>query len=115
MDFIIGDPSSGMTTRSSFRNMKTLSLFSQIEPKTIEEALKDKDWIMAGQEELNQFDKNKVWTLIPPPKNHTIVGTKWMFRNKLDEEGNVVRNKASWLLKGTTNKKVYILMRLMLP
>ena len=100
MEFIIGDPSSGMRTRSSFKNMNNLALLSKIEPKNVEEALQDEGWIMAMQEELNQFERSEVWKLVSPPENHTIIGTKWVFRNKLDEEGNVVRNKARLVAQG---------------
>ncbi|GJS61418.1 retrovirus-related pol polyprotein from transposon TNT 1-94 [Tanacetum coccineum] len=51
-------------------------------------------WIIAMQEELNQFIANDVWELVPQPKNMTIIGTKWVFRNKLDENGVVSQNKA---------------------
>lgn len=40
---------------------------SQIEPKNEKEALIDEHWLMAMQEELNQFKRNDVWDLIPPP------------------------------------------------
>ena len=46
------------------------------------------------QEELNQFERNKVWKLVQRPKNFLVIDTKWIFRNKLDEKGNVIRNKA---------------------
>ena len=46
------------------------------------------------QEELGQFERNKVCTLVPRPTNYLIIGTKWVFCNKMDELGNVVRNKA---------------------
>ena len=52
------------------------------------------------QEELNQFERNKVWNLVPKPKDHPIIGTKWVFRNKLDEQGQVTRNKARLVAKG---------------
>ncbi|GJQ95460.1 retrovirus-related pol polyprotein from transposon TNT 1-94 [Tanacetum coccineum] len=55
------------------------------EPKNVNEALGDESWIVAMQEELNQFIANDVWELVPQPKNMTIIGTKWVFRNKLDE------------------------------
>ena len=48
-------------------------------------------------DELLQFQRNDVWTLVPKPKGEHIIGTKWIFRNKTDEEGNVIRNKA-WLV-----------------
>ncbi|GKB60214.1 retrovirus-related pol polyprotein from transposon TNT 1-94 [Tanacetum coccineum] len=46
------------------------------------------------QEELNQFERIKVWTLVPVPYGKTIIGTKWIFRNKMDEHGVVIKNKA---------------------
>ena len=47
------------------------------------------------QEELSQFERNQVWELVPKPKHQVVIGTKWVFRNKLDELGNIVRNKAT--------------------
>ncbi|GKA52608.1 hypothetical protein Tco_0745923 [Tanacetum coccineum] len=67
-------------------------------PKNVNEALKDESWIIAMQEELNQFVASDVWELVPQPKNMTIIGTKWVYRNKLDENGVVYRNKARILL-----------------
>ena len=51
------------------------------------------------QEELGQFEKNKVWTLVPRPTNYLIIGMKWVFRNKMDKLGNVVRNKARLVIQ----------------
>ncbi|GJY30653.1 copia protein [Tanacetum coccineum] len=70
------------------------------EPKNVNEALGDESWIVAMQEELNQFIANDVWELVPQPKNMTIIGTKWVFRNKLDENGIVSRNKARLVAQG---------------
>ncbi|GJW35487.1 retrovirus-related pol polyprotein from transposon TNT 1-94 [Tanacetum coccineum] len=64
------------------------------------EALADESWIVAMQEELNQFIANDVWELVPQPRNMTIIGTKWVFRNKLDENGVVSRNKARLVAQG---------------
>ena len=52
------------------------------------------------QEELNQFERNKVWTLVPRPKHHPIIGAKWVFRNKMNEQGIITRNKARLVAKG---------------
>ena len=52
------------------------------------------------KEELNQFERNKVWTLVPRPKHHPILGAKWVFRNKMDEQGVIPRNKARLVAKG---------------
>jgi len=46
------------------------------------------------QEELIQFEHNQVWHLVPRPHDRPAIGTKWIFRNKLDESGNVIKNKA---------------------
>ncbi|GJZ07743.1 retrovirus-related pol polyprotein from transposon TNT 1-94 [Tanacetum coccineum] len=69
-------------------------------PKNVNEALTDKSWIITMQEELNQFIANDVWELVPQPRNMTIIGTKWVFRNKLDENGVVSRNKARLVAQG---------------
>ncbi|GKC24434.1 retrovirus-related pol polyprotein from transposon TNT 1-94 [Tanacetum coccineum] len=55
---------------------------------------------MAMQEELNQFVTNDVWSLVPPPNNETIIGTKWVFKNKSDENGVVSQNKARLVAQG---------------
>ena len=52
------------------------------------------DWVLAMQEELQEFERNKVWRLVPRPAGKTIIGTRWVFRNKLDDSGVVIRNKA---------------------
>ena len=71
-----------------------------MEPKAFKDAEHDENWIMAMQEELNQFERSRVWTLVPASKDHSIIGTKWVFRNKMDESGNVIRNKARLVAQG---------------
>ncbi|GJX21893.1 retrovirus-related pol polyprotein from transposon TNT 1-94 [Tanacetum coccineum] len=89
------------TLRSQAQNQSNFFCFiSTIKPKNVNEALTDKSWIIAMQEELNQFIANDVWELVPQPKNMTIIGTKWVFRNKLDENGVVSRNKARLVAQG---------------
>lgn len=51
------------------------------------------------EEELNQIERNKTWELVPRPTNKNVIGTKWVFRNKLNEEGTVVRNKVRLVCK----------------
>ena len=101
-DLIIGSPSRGVTTRSRHALFIEHHAFVSLEdePKTIEEALRDADWIMAMQEELNNFSRNQVWTLEERPKDARVIGTKWVFRNKKDDQGKVVRNKARLVAKG---------------
>ena len=52
----------------------------------------------AMHEELNNFTRNQVWELVEKPKNHNVIGTKWVYRNKQDQDGIVVRNKATRLV-----------------
>ncbi|GJR00998.1 retrovirus-related pol polyprotein from transposon TNT 1-94 [Tanacetum coccineum] len=79
---------------------ETLEIDEIVKPKNVNEALGDESWIVAMQEELNQFVANDVWELVPQPRNMTIIGTKWVFRNKLDENGVVSRNKARLVAQG---------------
>jgi hypothetical protein len=74
----------------------------QTEPKKIDEALQDEDWVSAMHEELHQFTRYDVWTLVPRPVEQNIIGTKWIFKNKTDEHGTVVRNKARLVAQGYT-------------
>ncbi|GJR40104.1 hypothetical protein Tco_1215788 [Tanacetum coccineum] len=67
---------------------------SQEEPKKISEALQDDSWVEAMQEELLQFRLQQVWILVDLPHRAKVVGTKWVYRNKRDERGVVVKNKA---------------------
>jgi hypothetical protein len=100
VDQILGDISKGVTTRSRLANFcEHYSFVSTIEPFRVEEALQDPDWVLAIQEELNNFKRNEDWSLVPRPKQN-VVGTKWVFRNKQDEHRVVTRNKARLVAKG---------------
>nr|GEU51450.1 hypothetical protein [Tanacetum cinerariifolium] len=116
---IIGDLSSATQTRSMTRVAKDQGGLSQInnddfytcmfacfisqeEPKRVHQALKDPNWIEAMQEELLQFKMQKVWVLVDLPNGKRAIGTKWVFRNKKDEIGIVVMNKARLVAQGHT-------------
>lgn len=75
---------------------------SQIEPVNVKQALSDKNWIVAMQEELNQFVRNDIWYLVPRPKDKHIIETKWIFKNKFDELRNIIWNKARLVVQGYT-------------
>ncbi|XP_074306191.1 uncharacterized protein LOC141641430 [Silene latifolia] len=101
MDTILGSLNDGVKTRRKLNNFCSFySFLSNIEPANIKEALAEPDWIVAMQEELQQFERNKVWHLVPRPKDRTIIGTRWVFRNKLDDTGVIVRNKARLVVQG---------------
>ncbi|GJV32483.1 retrovirus-related pol polyprotein from transposon TNT 1-94 [Tanacetum coccineum] len=89
------------TLRSQAQNQSNLFCFiSTIEPKNVNEALMDESWIIAMQEELNEFIANDVWELVSQPRNMKIIGTKWVFRNKLDKNCIVSLNKARLVAQG---------------
>ena len=62
-------------------------------------------------EELDQIEKNDTWELVPRPKNKNVIGTKWVFRNKLNEDGQVTRNKIDWYVKDMHRLKESTLKR----
>ncbi|GJW16137.1 putative ribonuclease H-like domain-containing protein [Tanacetum coccineum] len=83
-----------------FQHCLFACFLSQIEPKKISEALEDESWVDAMQEELLQFKIQKVWILVDFPYGKKAIGTKWVYRNKKDERGVVVRNKARLVAQG---------------
>jgi hypothetical protein len=76
------------------------SLLSKIEPNNFTQASEDKHLVNTMEEELNQIEKNETCKLVTIPKDKNVIGTKRVFRNKLDEDGKVVRNKAILVCKG---------------
>src|SRR5579859_4432798 len=102
VDNILGSIRRGVTTRSRLASFcEFYSFVSSLEPLKVDEALEDPDWVMAMQEELNNFKRNEVWSLVERPKQN-VIGTKWVFRNKQDENGVVTRNKARLVAQGFT-------------
>ncbi|GJX75536.1 putative ribonuclease H-like domain-containing protein [Tanacetum coccineum] len=121
---ILGDPTSAVQTRSKvnksygshaffsyiqqqmrnnhkdFQHCLFACFLSQVEPKKISDALEEESWVDAMQEELLQFKIQKVWVLVDLPKGKKIIGLKWVYMNKKDERGIVVRNKARLVAQG---------------
>jgi hypothetical protein len=79
---------------SCFSNTLFVALF---EPRDVGHALSDSSWVNAMHEEL---ESNQVWTLVVPPRVVNVIGTKWVFKNKQGEDGEVVRNKARLVAQG---------------
>lgn len=100
---IIGDKNIGVQTRRKIR--ESSCLIPTIESKTVRESLKDDDWIKAMNEELDQIEKNNTRPLVPKPTDKNVIRTKWVFRNKFNKDGEVVRNKARLVCKGYAQEK----------
>ncbi|GJV35358.1 putative ribonuclease H-like domain-containing protein [Tanacetum coccineum] len=87
-----------------FQNCLFACFLSQAEPKKVIQALIDLRWIEAMQDKLLQFKLQQVWTLVDLPYGKRAIGTKWIYRNKKDERGIVVRNKARLVAQGYTQE-----------
>ncbi|XP_065631665.1 uncharacterized protein LOC136068442 [Quercus suber] len=100
---ILGSLNDNLRLRSKALNVITYSCYlSQFEPKKVDEALQDADWVNSMHEELHQFVRNDVWELVPRPENVNVIRTKWIFKNKSDEHGTVIRNKSRLVAQGYT-------------
>ncbi|KAJ9544464.1 hypothetical protein OSB04_024171 [Centaurea solstitialis] len=97
---IIGDPSDSVKSRANVNYCLFSCFVSKIEPKKVIEALADPFWVEAMQDELFQFERNNVWSLTLLPCGKVAIGTKWLFHNKKDENGVVLRNKAKLVAQG---------------
>ncbi|KAK9070694.1 hypothetical protein SSX86_011096 [Deinandra increscens subsp. villosa] len=100
---IIGEASALVLTRSRSANANIClhaAFLSQEVPKKVADALEDNSWVEAMQEELFQINKQKVWELVDLPDGAEPIGTKWVFRNKKDDRGIVIKNKARLVLQG---------------
>jgi hypothetical protein len=105
VDNILGDIKKGVTTRSCVATFYQHYLFvSSFEPFKVEDALRDLDSVVAMQEELNNFKRDEVQSLVERPMQN-IMGTKWVFHNKQDEHGVVTRNKARLMANGYSQVK----------
>ncbi|GJT52685.1 putative ribonuclease H-like domain-containing protein [Tanacetum coccineum] len=93
------------TNHKDYHNCLFACFLSQKEPKKVIQALEDPSWIESMQEELLQFELQKVWTLVDLPNGKRAIGTKWVFRNKKYERGIVVRNKARLVAQGYTQEE----------
>ncbi|GJZ46243.1 ribonuclease H-like domain-containing protein [Tanacetum coccineum] len=92
---------SAIQTRKMSKNLEEHGF---IKPKKVIHTLKDPRWIEAMQEELLQFKLQEVWTLVDLTNRKRAIGTKWVFRNKKDEKGIVIRNKATLVAQGYTQE-----------
>ena len=76
-----------------------------MEHNNFKDALTDDSWINAMHEELAQFERNCVWKLVPRPYHTNVISTKWIFKNKTNEFGQVRRNKVRLVAQGYSQVK----------
>nr|GEU56890.1 putative ribonuclease H-like domain-containing protein [Tanacetum cinerariifolium] len=99
-------PNDGIFTSASYDEEDAMVDFTNlestvnIEPKKISQALADKSWVDALQEELLQFKTQQVWIMLDLPFGKKVIGTKWVYRNKKDEQCVVVRNTVRLVTQG---------------
>ncbi|GJR45249.1 retrovirus-related pol polyprotein from transposon TNT 1-94 [Tanacetum coccineum] len=98
LDNVTGNPSRPVSTRHQLQTEDMFCYFddflTSVEAKNYKEALKESCWIEAMQEELNEFERLKVWELVPRPDRVMIITLKRIFKVKLDKMGGVLQNKA---------------------
>ncbi|GJY00062.1 putative ribonuclease H-like domain-containing protein [Tanacetum coccineum] len=68
-------------------------------------SIEGSSWIEAMQDELLQFKLQKVWTLVDLPNGKRAIGTKWVYMNKKDERGIMIKNKARLVTQGYTQEE----------
>nr|GEV19783.1 hypothetical protein [Tanacetum cinerariifolium] len=96
---IISHVDTSVQTRHKSKEME------EHKPKKIFDALKDPSWVEAIQEKLLQFKIQNVWILVDCPKGLRPIGTKWVLKNKKDERGIVIKNKARLVAEGHTQEE----------
>ena len=99
---IIRDKLDGIMTRNK---LKGTCLHAEFEPRNVKDSLDNESLIKEMNEEIEKIEKNKTWTLVPRPKDKNVIETKWVFRNKLNEDGQVSRNKARLVCKGYSQEE----------
>nr|GEX83757.1 putative ribonuclease H-like domain-containing protein [Tanacetum cinerariifolium] len=101
-DITYSDDEDDVGAEADFNN---LGNYITNEPKRVHQPLKDPSWIEAIKEDLLQFKIQKVWVLFDLPHGKRAIGTKWVYRNKKDERGIVIRNKARHVVQGHTQEE----------
>ncbi|GKA50310.1 retrovirus-related pol polyprotein from transposon TNT 1-94 [Tanacetum coccineum] len=101
---VIGDPSRSVSTRKQLETDAMWCYFDAfltlVEPKNFKQAMTEPSWIDAMQEEIHEFERLKVWELVPCPDNVFLIKLKWIYKVKTDESGGVLKNKARLVAQG---------------
>ncbi|GJS63426.1 putative ribonuclease H-like domain-containing protein [Tanacetum coccineum] len=104
LENIIGELDRPVSTRLQLHEQALFCYYdaflTAVEPKTYKDALTQSCWIEAMQEELNEFERLKVWELVPRPDKVMVITLKWIYKVKLDELGGILKNKARLVARG---------------
>ncbi|GJR22480.1 retrovirus-related pol polyprotein from transposon TNT 1-94 [Tanacetum coccineum] len=104
LDNIVGNPSRPVSTRKQLASDALWccyhTVLSKVEPKNFKMAVNVDSWFEAMQDEIHEFDRLKVWELVPRPDYVMVIGLKWIYKVMLDEYGDVLKDKARLVAKG---------------
>ncbi|GJV87271.1 retrovirus-related pol polyprotein from transposon TNT 1-94 [Tanacetum coccineum] len=104
LENIIGELDRPVSTRLQLHEQALFCYYDAfltvVEPKTYKDALTQSCWIEAMQEELNEFERLRVWELVPRPDKVMVITLKWIYKVKLDELGGILKNKARLVAHG---------------
>lgn len=76
------------------------AFLSGCDPITFQEAVKDSKWQIAMDEEIRSIEKNNTWELSELPKEKKSIGVKWVYKTKLNKDGEVDKYKTRLVAKG---------------
>ena len=100
---IIGEKDKGVQTRRKIiknTEQSHIDFISMLEPKNFNEASTDDHWVKSMNEKLDHIEKNNTWEMVQRPEGKDVIGSKWIFKNKLNEQGQVIRKKVRLVCKG---------------
>ncbi|GJV89606.1 retrovirus-related pol polyprotein from transposon TNT 1-94 [Tanacetum coccineum] len=104
LENIIGELARPVSTRLQLHEQALFCYYdaflTTVEPKIYKDALTQSCWIKAMQEELNEFERLKVWELVPRLDKVMVITLKWIYKVKLDELGGILKNEARLLARG---------------
>lgn len=106
-DFLVSS-----TTDTSVRKIRSLRdvydarnvPFLACEPQSFQDAVEEDVWKKAMNEEIRMIEKNKTWQLVDKPKDKEVIGLKWVFKTKLNEDVSIQKQKARLVAKGYTQR-----------
>ncbi|GJX26450.1 retrovirus-related pol polyprotein from transposon TNT 1-94 [Tanacetum coccineum] len=106
---VIDDPSRSVSTRKQLQTDAIWCYFdaflTSVEPKNLKQAMTESSWIDAMQEEIHEFERLKVWELVPCPDKVMLIKLKWVYKVKTNEFGGVLKNKARLVAQGFSQEK----------